>query len=164
MPLLFHTSIRQPKQRKQRKQNSFETTMATISISASLQIACNSNHVTKKQHSQTRPARSVGTKRVSSVVPLNVDAQKSFDILEQQERPSSSSSDVSKPKNAEKELNNDLDTESSPPKFIDSRWKKGTWDLNMFVKNGKMDWDDVIVAGECLVLYGITIQYFFRIL
>ncbi|KAH7537743.1 hypothetical protein FEM48_Zijuj03G0125400 [Ziziphus jujuba var. spinosa] len=26
------------------------------------------------------------------------------------------------------------------------RWKNGTWHLNMFVKNGKIDWDSVIVA------------------
>ncbi|PIA31000.1 hypothetical protein AQUCO_05300080v1 [Aquilegia coerulea] len=30
--------------------------------------------------------------------------------------------------------------------FNNERWKNGTWDLNMFVKNGKMDWDSVIVA------------------
>ena len=37
---------------------------------------------------------------------------------------------------------------SSVLKFSDDRWKNGTWDLNMFVKNGKMDWDGVIIAGE----------------
>ncbi|GAV73391.1 hypothetical protein CFOL_v3_16877, partial [Cephalotus follicularis] len=40
----------------------------------------------------------------------------------------------------------ELDTKSSVPKFIDERWKNGTWDLNMFVKGGKMDWDGVINA------------------
>ncbi|GLT60292.1 hypothetical protein SLA2020_330640 [Shorea laevis] len=34
----------------------------------------------------------------------------------------------------------------SGPKFSDDRWKKGTWDLNMFVRNGRMDWDGVTVA------------------
>ncbi|XP_051138434.1 light-harvesting complex-like protein 3 isotype 1, chloroplastic [Andrographis paniculata] len=34
----------------------------------------------------------------------------------------------------------------SPPRFFNERWKNGTWDLNMFVKQGRMDWDAVIVA------------------
>ncbi|GJS04308.1 receptor-like protein EIX2, partial [Tanacetum coccineum] len=33
-----------------------------------------------------------------------------------------------------------------PVEFVDERWKQGTWDLNMFVKSGKMDWDALIVA------------------
>ncbi|KAJ8537151.1 hypothetical protein K7X08_035552 [Anisodus acutangulus] len=37
-------------------------------------------------------------------------------------------------------------SESQDLRFADKRWKNGTWDLNMFVKNGKMDWDSVIVA------------------
>ncbi|KAJ8552862.1 hypothetical protein K7X08_020255 [Anisodus acutangulus] len=37
-------------------------------------------------------------------------------------------------------------SESQDLRFSDERWKNGTWDLNMFVKNGKMDWDSVIVA------------------
>ncbi|KAJ0110751.1 hypothetical protein Patl1_01372 [Pistacia atlantica] len=59
--------------------------MATVAISASLQRACSSNHATKKQQPQIRPARSVGTKQVSNVVTLNVEGQKSLDIVEQQE-------------------------------------------------------------------------------
>ncbi|XP_057778510.1 light-harvesting complex-like protein 3 isotype 1, chloroplastic [Salvia miltiorrhiza] len=31
-------------------------------------------------------------------------------------------------------------------RFSDARWKNGTWDLNMFVKQGRMDWDSLIVA------------------
>ncbi|XP_050255042.1 light-harvesting complex-like protein 3 isotype 1, chloroplastic [Quercus robur] len=31
-------------------------------------------------------------------------------------------------------------------KVVDERWKNGTWDLNMFVHDGKIDWDGVIVA------------------
>ncbi|KAK2988928.1 hypothetical protein RJ640_026196, partial [Escallonia rubra] len=46
----------------------------------------------------------------------------------------------------EGESKHDLETEYSVPQFFDERWKNGTWDLNMFVKNGRMDWDDVIVA------------------
>ncbi|KAK9190867.1 hypothetical protein WN943_019477 [Citrus x changshan-huyou] len=112
--------------------------MASFAISASSQRACSSNHVTKKQPSQTRTGRSLGTKQVSNVVALNVDGQKSLDIVEQQDKSSKSSSRTSKPNVAE---NDDLDTQSSHPKFNDARWKNGTWDLNMFVKDGKMDWD-----------------------
>ncbi|XP_031392353.1 light-harvesting complex-like protein 3 isotype 1, chloroplastic [Punica granatum] len=36
------------------------------------------------------------------------------------------------------------------PKFEDERWKKGTWDLNMFVENGRVDWDGIIVAAKRL--------------
>ncbi|KDO57713.1 hypothetical protein CISIN_1g035635mg, partial [Citrus sinensis] len=123
--------------------NSLETTTASFAISASSQRACSSNHVTKKQPSQTRTGRSLGTKQVSNVVALNVDGQKSLDIVEQQDKSSKSSSRTSKPNVAE---NDNLDTQSSHPKFNDARWKNGTWDLNMFVKDGKMDWDAVIVA------------------
>ncbi|XVE99394.1 hypothetical protein REPUB_Repub03eG0194500 [Reevesia pubescens] len=39
-------------------------------------------------------------------------------------------------------------TPSLAPKFKDERWKNGTWDLNIFVRNGRMDWDEVIVVGR----------------
>ncbi|KAH7578474.1 hypothetical protein JRO89_XS01G0386400 [Xanthoceras sorbifolium] len=55
---------------------------------------------------------------------------------------------IGAPKDADDELKHGLNTESSVSKFIDDRWKNGTWDLNMLVKDGKMDWDGVIVAGE----------------
>uniref|UniRef100_A0A7N0U8Z4 Uncharacterized protein n=1 Tax=Kalanchoe fedtschenkoi TaxID=63787 RepID=A0A7N0U8Z4_KALFE len=38
-------------------------------------------------------------------------------------------------------------SEASGIKFTDTRWKKGTWDLNMFVKDGKMDWDSLILQS-----------------
>lgn len=34
------------------------------------------------------------------------------------------------------------------PKFRDSRWVNGTWDLRQFEKGGAVDWDAVIDAGE----------------
>ncbi|KAK4845342.1 hypothetical protein QYF36_003831 [Acer negundo] len=114
--------------------------MASIVIFASLQRACcSSYHVTNKQNPKTKPARSLGTKQVSHVVTLNVDGQRSSNILEQH---------IDAPKDAAHgdELKRGLDTESSVPKFIDDRWKNGTWDLNMFIKDGKMHWDGVIVA------------------
>ncbi|KAL0401028.1 UNVERIFIED_CONTAM: Glutamate dehydrogenase A [Sesamum latifolium] len=50
-----------------------------------------------------------------------------------------------------KELRDDIEdsknsVETSHPRFCDERWKNGTWDLNMFVKQGRVDWDAVIVA------------------
>ncbi|KAE8675532.1 Polyadenylate-binding protein 2 [Hibiscus syriacus] len=52
-------------------------------------------------------------------------------------------------------MNITTETESSPArKFEDERWKNGTWDLNMFVRNDRIDCDGVIVAeaerGTCL--------------
>ena len=32
-------------------------------------------------------------------------------------------------------------------KFQDAKWVNGTWDLKQFEKEGKTDWDSVIVAG-----------------
>ena len=33
-------------------------------------------------------------------------------------------------------------------KFDDPRWRAGTWDITKFTRNGKIDWDAVIDAGE----------------
>lgn len=106
--------------------------MASIGISASIQRACSSQHITKKVWAQARTARSSGT---TDVVTPNVEALK---LPEKQQEPplvttTSNSSD-----------------EHSHPRFCDARWKNGTWDLNMFVKQGRMDWDSVIVAGNLL--------------
>lgn len=120
--------------------------MASISISASLQRACCSNHVTKKQKPQPRTARSLETKQTTNhVVTLNVEGQKSLGAAEQVQE--NSPSYINKAENAENKAKDDLDSEFSVPKFTDERWKNGTWDLNMFVRNGKMDWDSLIVAG-----------------
>lgn len=125
-----------------------QSTMASIAISASsLQRACSSKHVVKKQHqSQTKTARSsqsLGTKQDSHIVPLNVDGQRSSNVLQQPEK-SSLHTDSQKTS-----ADDELDTQSSSAvKFTDARWKKGTWDLNMFVKDGRMDWNAVIVAGQ----------------
>lgn len=122
--------------------------MASIAISASLQRACSSNHVTKKLESNQNRSLN-GEKEVSNVVTLNADGQKSLDIVEQHDKSSKSSSRKSKPNVAE---NDELDTQSSHLKLNDICWKNGTWDLNMFVKDGNMDWDAVIVAGESAFL------------
>lgn len=43
--------------------------------------------------------------------------------------------------------------EDEGTRFRDERWKKGTWDLNMFVNNGRLDWDTVITAGFGFINY-----------
>ncbi|CAN6972027.1 hypothetical protein IGI04_035037 [Brassica rapa subsp. trilocularis] len=40
----------------------------------------------------------------------------------------------------------DLPTTATGIKFEDAKWVKGTWDLKQFEKDGKTDWDSVIVA------------------
>ncbi|KAK3183325.1 hypothetical protein Dsin_030611 [Dipteronia sinensis] len=92
-------------------------------------------------------AFTLGVNRVARATVLR-DGQRSSNILEQEDKSSSSSSHIDPPKDAADgdELKRGFDTESSLPKFIDDRWKNGTWDLNMFVKDGKMHWDGVIVA------------------
>ncbi|KAD5961439.1 hypothetical protein E3N88_12912 [Mikania micrantha] len=44
-----------------------------------------------------------------------------------------------------KEVENDDLTVTSSVRFVNERWKQGNWDLNMFVKSGKMDWYALIV-------------------
>ena len=41
----------------------------------------------------------------------------------------------------------EMKTTESVVKFQDARWINGTWDLKQFEKDGKTDWDSVIVAG-----------------
>ncbi|KAG8487915.1 hypothetical protein CXB51_018215 [Gossypium anomalum] len=113
------------------------TTMASIAISASLQRACSSHHVTKKQHAQTKPAYSLGTKQAIDAVTIDVEGQKGFKI-DEKDKPSPQ---INNSEGIEDKLANKFEIESSARKFSDKRWKNGTWDLNMFVRNGRMDWD-----------------------
>jgi hypothetical protein len=122
--------------------------MASVAITASLHIACSTHHVTKKQKPQPGPARSPVPKQATHVT-LDVEGQKGLNMAEHHER---ATLDINKSKNAIDEVENGSETEPSAPKFADERWKNGTWDLNMFVKNGKMDWDGVITAGKALSL------------
>ncbi|OMO52265.1 Chlorophyll A-B binding protein [Corchorus olitorius] len=116
--------------------------MASISISASLQRACSSQHIRRKQKPIPKPTYSLGTKQVMNAVTLDMEAQKGYKT-ETKEEPAS---EMKKSKDPEERLKDEFETESSAPKFRDERWKNGTWDLNMFVRNGRMDWDSVIVA------------------
>ncbi|CAN7013363.1 unnamed protein product, partial [Brassica rapa subsp. trilocularis] len=47
----------------------------------------------------------------------------------------------------EKEEVEDMKTTENFTKFEDARWVNGTWDLKQFEKDGKTDWDDVIISG-----------------
>ncbi|KAI5670321.1 hypothetical protein M9H77_10685 [Catharanthus roseus] len=90
--------------------------MACIGITASMYRAQSSNNGVHKRQSLS----SSSTTHQAIPLPLN-----------------------QKPDQAEEEIKHN---EHSVGKFVDERWKNGTWDLNMFVKRGKMDWDSVIVA------------------
>lgn len=118
--------------------------MASVAISASLQRACSSHHVTKKQHAQTKPAYSLGTKQAIDAITVDVEGQKGFKI-DEKDKPSPQ---IKNSEGLEDKSANKFETESSARKFSDERWKNGTWDLNMFVRNGRMDWDSVIVSGK----------------
>ncbi|PQM41551.1 light-harvesting complex-like protein 3 isotype 1 chloroplastic [Prunus yedoensis var. nudiflora] len=121
--------------------------MASLAISASLQTVCSSHQATKKQQPQSRPAaRSLGTKEATHhVVALDVKAQNCLNIEKQEksalriDRPEAEDASDYKSQHG-------LGTELPVVKFNDERWKKGTWDLNMFSKDGKLDWDGIILA------------------
>lgn len=130
--------------------------MASISINASMQRACSSQHVTNKQQSQVRPVRSLGMKQVTPSVTPNIEGQKGLDVAEQHLKPLV----VEKSKETMDELKQNIEIEPPVAKFFDERWKNGTWDLNMFIKNGKMDWDGVIVAGEIALSLNIYIYLY----
>ncbi|KAF9668148.1 hypothetical protein SADUNF_Sadunf15G0098300 [Salix dunnii] len=71
-------------------------------------------------------------------------------MSEQQEQPALATGGSNK---ANDKSETAMETEPSVPKFIDERWTKGSWDLNMFVKDGKMDWDGLNEAGEYTLLH-----------
>lgn len=122
--------------------------MASIGITASLQRACSSQHVTKKVSTQPRPARSQATNVVTpNVEPLKLHQNQQLPPLVTTDHPED---EIQGSKNPD---------EHSHPRFYDERWKNGTWDLNMFVKQGRMDWDSVIVAGMCCLPPNCKIRY-----
>lgn len=114
--------------------------MASITITALMLNTCS------KHQYKVRPPCSVGTKQASDhIVTLNVEEEKGLGLSKRQQK---APAVVDTFGEAEGDIKHDKEGgEASEPKFFDSRWKEGTWDLNMFVKNGKMDWDGVIVAG-----------------
>ncbi|WOG96923.1 hypothetical protein DCAR_0416262 [Daucus carota subsp. sativus] len=109
--------------------------MASLTVTVSMHKACSTSYFTSKHRSMLKPSCSLATKPAAAapVVSLNIEGDKSLSLDKSGEIQGESS--LHKNKEAAQE-----------PEFFDSRWKEGTWDLNMFVKNGKMDWDGVIVA------------------
>ncbi|KAK9144716.1 hypothetical protein Sjap_004619 [Stephania japonica] len=101
----------------------------SIALSAFLQRACDSHHVIRKQHSVIRNGNTLGA------VAVDVEKKKPLSLPKHEEKEIQSKSLHVK----EQEV-------PSSPSFNDDRWKKGTWDLNMFAKDGKMDWNGVILA------------------
>ncbi|KAG2699163.1 hypothetical protein I3760_07G180400 [Carya illinoinensis] len=117
--------------------------MASITIIGPCRITCSSHHVTKKKQPQSAWARSLGPKHVTYVVTPDLEGRKGFNMAEQHLK---SPLHIDKSKNAKDEVESGLKLEHSASRFTDERWKHGTWDLNMFVNDGKMNWDEVIVA------------------
>ncbi|KAG6576837.1 Mediator of RNA polymerase II transcription subunit 31, partial [Cucurbita argyrosperma subsp. sororia] len=120
--------------------------MASIAISASFPRSCTSNHVSnKQQHArQTRPTYSSMMKNPTPelIKTPNVGDRDAFDAPKRHGNVAS----------ATDKLEEDTDDMNHGQTFTDERWKNGTWDLNMFVKNGKMDWEGVIVAGRAAMI------------
>ncbi|KAL3645150.1 hypothetical protein CASFOL_010330 [Castilleja foliolosa] len=100
---------------------------SSIGISASIQRAhsCYSQHITHKPSTQSRSTRS---SRATNVVTPNVEGLK---LTEKQELSPLVPNDNPEHgfQNSEKP-----DKKPSSPRFNEARWKNGTWDLNMFVK------------------------------
>ncbi|CAL1390931.1 unnamed protein product [Linum trigynum] len=131
--------------------------MASIAtISASIHSACcySSHHAKMKQQppaAHARPkTRSLASKQVTHVTTVTVDGpQKGSSPAAMAEQPASHfvvpKVDDNTGKDAE-ENGSETKPESGGMKFVDERWKKGTWDLNMFVQDGRMDWDRLITA------------------
>ncbi|XP_076894103.1 light-harvesting complex-like protein 3 isotype 1, chloroplastic [Bidens hawaiensis] len=107
--------------------------MASIYINAAMYRACSSPHLATKEPSQIGTTRSLGTKQDSTLVGLNVRDQNGLITPQEQNQDN-------------KVVESSDGTETSSFRFVDERWKQGTWDLNMFVKSRKMDWDALIVA------------------
>ena len=47
-------------------------------------------------------------------------------------------------------------------KFENPKWKNGTWDIQQFTKDGKVDWDAVIDSGKIvytaiLILFSVLV-------
>ncbi|KAI3845082.1 hypothetical protein MKX03_021570 [Papaver bracteatum] len=118
--------------------------MVSITMtSSSLQITSSSHRFTKKHQSLARPRCTLVTEQKTHVVAVNVENKSAAKLLDPQEKnlfkENGSAGNTQEPAQ-------EIENESTAPRFHDERWKKGTWDLNCFVKNGKMDWDGVILA------------------
>ncbi|XP_043719231.1 light-harvesting complex-like protein 3 isotype 1, chloroplastic [Telopea speciosissima] len=107
--------------------------MASIAISVSLQEACNSHHIIKKQLFQMRPRCSFGVQQAAHVVNKDLELKKGG-VLEIAEPGKAIVGDNSR-KGVQSESVQGMEAVSSVTQFYDERWKNGTRDLNMFVKD-----------------------------
>ncbi|KAH0686130.1 hypothetical protein KY284_016683 [Solanum tuberosum] len=120
--------------------------MAAFAITSFTHTPCTSHHFKKKQWS--RQAKSM---KITNVMTPKVEEQTHLNVVEIKDKSSLLIDDNAKTtRNDDDEVQGGTTTGSSESedliRFSDKRWKNGTWDLNMFVKNGKIDWDAVIVA------------------
>ncbi|KAF8044373.1 hypothetical protein BT93_A2384 [Corymbia citriodora subsp. variegata] len=116
--------------------------MASIAISASLHKAWSLNHVPGRQQLRC----TVGMKQATNVITGDVEGPPKGLKLNIAEHKDDAASGEDRFKVAGDKSEEGQPLDSSAIKFKDERWKNGSWDLNMFVKDGKMDWDGVIVA------------------
>ncbi|KAL8552439.1 hypothetical protein ACS0TY_001215 [Phlomoides rotata] len=105
--------------------------MASIGITTSIHRAC-----TKQPSTQARHPRSFIKNQTTNVVIPNVRLPDKSPLV----------TSGNTKEHRDETVNSKNSDEQSRPRFSDARWKNGTWDLNMFVKQGRMDWDSVIVA------------------
>ncbi|KAK9077994.1 hypothetical protein SSX86_002051 [Deinandra increscens subsp. villosa] len=124
--------------------------MASIVINAAMYKACSSPHLATKEPSQLGTTRSLGSKQESTVLGLNIEGKSGLITPQEQDHQS-------------KGVENRDGIETSSARFVDERWKLGTWDLNMFVRSGKMDWDALIVAGRA-AMTGFFMAYLVDVL
>ncbi|CAN1179694.1 Light-harvesting complex-like protein 3 isotype 1, chloroplastic [Linum perenne] len=117
---------------------------SSVSISASVQSRACCSHATLPKPTTT--TRSMASKQATHLTTStsSTDGQKGT--------ASSSTMVVPKVGAIDDVQRLEAEAESSGVKFVDERWKKGNWDLNMFVKDGEMDWDALIVAGRAAML------------
>ncbi|KAF3622378.1 light-harvesting complex-like protein 3 isotype 1, chloroplastic [Capsicum chacoense] len=116
--------------------------MAAFAITSFTHTPCTSHHFKKKQW--PHQAKSI---KITNVMTPKVEEQTHLNVVEIKDRSNLLIDDNAKPTRNNDEVQGDTSScESQDLRFSDERWKNGTWDLNMFVKNGKMDWDAVIVA------------------
>nr|GMC94351.1 light-harvesting complex-like protein 3 isotype 1, chloroplastic [Ipomoea batatas] len=118
--------------------------MSSLGITASVQRASSSYHGSKKKWRKihAKSLQSPGTKQATSHVVTSKDVEghhNELNVVEVTEKSGLLDEDESQGDGGGPVCR-------SSPRFSDEQWRNGSWDLNMFVKNGRMDWGAVIVA------------------
>lgn len=136
--------------------------MAAFAITSFTHTPCTSHNIKKKQW--FRQAKSM---KITNIMTPKVEGQTHLNVVEIKDKSSLLIDDNANTTRNDDEVQVGTTTGSSKSqdliRFSDKRWKNGTWDLNMFVKNGKMDWDAVIVAGKQRTNLSITKAWQFLI-